>query len=39
MWNADDLLKNVHPELDNYAFNKDVQHTEDFIFCMSVVRT
>ena len=34
--NATDLLENVPPELDKYAIDKELQHTDDFIFCVAL---
>jgi hypothetical protein len=31
---ADDLLKNVPSELDIYVIDKELQHTDDFTFCL-----
>jgi hypothetical protein len=33
--NADDMLKDVRSELDQYVIDENLQHTDDFIFCVT----
>ena len=33
---TDDLLKNVPSELMKYVVDKELQHTDDFIFCVRI---
>jgi hypothetical protein len=33
---ATDLLENVPSELDKYVIDKELQHTDDFIFCVAL---
>jgi len=33
---AIDLLENVPSELDKYVIDKELQHTDDFIFCVTL---
>jgi hypothetical protein len=32
---ANDLLKNMSSELDKYVLDKEIQHTDNFIFCVA----
>jgi hypothetical protein len=33
---ADDLLQNISFELDKYVIDKELQHDDDFIFCVAL---
>ena len=34
-WDVDDLLKNLSSELHKYTIDKELQHTDCFIFCVA----
>jgi hypothetical protein len=33
---ADDMLKDVRSELDQYVIDENLQYTDDFIFCVTL---